>query len=64
MKDNKELTKVFKRAKTRFIRTVVYTVIGCLMVINLIMALLPVITKEAFKKQEVYAKKRVYMIYF
>ncbi|HOQ01629.1 MAG TPA: hypothetical protein PK604_12595 [Acetivibrio clariflavus] len=63
MKDNKELTKVFKRAKTRFIRTVVYTVIGCLMVINLIMALLPVITKEAFKKQEVYAKKaRLYDI--
>lgn len=57
MQGNKELTKSFKRLNSKFIRTVAYIVIGCLLIFNLFVALLPFVTKEAFKEQEVSAKK-------
>lgn len=57
MQGNKELTKSFKRLNSKFFRTVAFIVIGCLLVFNLFVALLPFVTKEAFKEQEVSAKK-------
>lgn len=57
MQGNKELAKSFKRLNSKFFRTVVFIVIGCLLAFNLFVALLPIVSKEAFKEQEVSAKR-------